>query len=283
MKTLLSVIFIFLFSFVAFGQTNITVTTEDGKKVVLKSDKTWEYVIESPKKETANQSTGSFSVDNIEDVKKFSKSISQEVKKSEFETEDQYIKRLTKLANEKQFNGKPIKQIAFLIEPLSFDYLAEGQTFNVTVYGESNGVTFVDRDRYGSFSRNSIRRDFNMSPEKAKELKPLMEIIILGFPVRSDYRLEAVPTQMIIRNKNTGEVYFNTALDNSLGVKINSSSSSEPITANSSSSDEASTSSSSPASKSSTSDSSKTVQVRGYTRKDGTYVKPHTRSAPRKP
>lgn len=26
----------------------------------------------------------------------------------------------------------------------------------------------------------------------------------------------------------------------------------------------------------------KTVQVKGYTRKDGTYVKPHTRSAPRR-
>jgi hypothetical protein len=283
MKTLLSVIFIFLFSFVAFGQTNITATTEDGKKVVLKSDKTWEYVIESPKKETVNQSTGNFSVDNIEDVKKFSKSISQEVKKSEFETEDQYIKRLTKLANEKQFNGKPIKQIAFLTEALSFNYSAEDETFNVGVFGQSGGVTFVSRNRSGRFSRDIISGRFNMSPEKAKELKPLMETIILGFPVGSDYQLDVVPIQIIVRNKNTGEVYFNNALDNFLGIKINPSSSSEPITANSSSSDEASTSSSSPAGKSSTSDSSKTVQVRGYTRKDGTYVKPHTRSAPRKP
>lgn len=29
-------------------------------------------------------------------------------------------------------------------------------------------------------------------------------------------------------------------------------------------------------------DNNKTVNVRGYTRKDGTYVRPHTRSAPRK-
>ena len=33
---------------------------------------------------------------------------------------------------------------------------------------------------------------------------------------------------------------------------------------------------------SSSSSSPKTVQVKGYTRKDGTYVKPHTRSAPKK-
>lgn len=32
---------------------------------------------------------------------------------------------------------------------------------------------------------------------------------------------------------------------------------------------------------SSPSNSSKTVHVKGYTRKDGTYVKPHTRSAPK--
>jgi hypothetical protein len=281
MKTLLSVIFIFLFSFVAFGQTNITATTEDGKKVVLKSDKTWEYVIESPKKETVNQSTGNFSVDNIEDVKKFSKSISQEVKKSEFETEDQYIKRLTKLANEKQFNGKPIKQIAFLAKTVLY-YSAENQTFDITVFGGEDDITFVDRSR-DYFSRTFTRRHFNMSPEKAKELKPLMETIILGFPVRSDYLLEVVPTQIIVRNKYTGEVYFNNGLDNFLGISINSSPSRERITANTSSSGEASTSSSSPAGESSTSDSSKTVHVRGYTRKDGTYVKPHTRSAPRKP
>lgn len=31
-----------------------------------------------------------------------------------------------------------------------------------------------------------------------------------------------------------------------------------------------------------TSSSAGTVQVKGYTRKDGTYVKPHTRSAPRR-
>jgi hypothetical protein len=42
------------------------------------------------------------------------------------------------------------------------------------------------------------------------------------------------------------------------------------------------TSSSSSSSNSSSSSSSKTVHVKGYTRKDGTYVRPHTRSAPKK-
>ncbi|SDJ98181.1 hypothetical protein [Flavobacterium noncentrifugens] len=37
-----------------------------------------------------------------------------------------------------------------------------------------------------------------------------------------------------------------------------------------------------PAASSSHLPSGKTVQVKGYTRKDGTYVRPHTRSAPRR-
>lgn len=43
-----------------------------------------------------------------------------------------------------------------------------------------------------------------------------------------------------------------------------------------------SSSSSSYKSRKSYSGSSKTVKVKGYTRKDGTYVKPHTRSAPKR-
>lgn len=53
-------------------------------------------------------------------------------------------------------------------------------------------------------------------------------------------------------------------------------------TASSSSSSASRSSTSSSSSSSSYSSSPKTVHVKGYTRKDGTYVRPHTRSAPRR-
>lgn len=55
-----------------------------------------------------------------------------------------------------------------------------------------------------------------------------------------------------------------------------------PVYAGSTEESDYKTSSYRSSSSSSSSSSSKTVHVRGYTRKDGTYVRPHTRSAPRK-
>ncbi len=45
MKNLITLLFIVLFSLSIFGQ-NKTATTEDGKKVILKPDKTWDFVKE---------------------------------------------------------------------------------------------------------------------------------------------------------------------------------------------------------------------------------------------
>jgi hypothetical protein len=48
MKNLLSIIFILVCGLSVFGQTRAT--TDDGKKVILKPDKTWDYIIEKPAK-----------------------------------------------------------------------------------------------------------------------------------------------------------------------------------------------------------------------------------------
>jgi hypothetical protein len=46
-KVLGGFILLFVFASSGFGQ-NIEIVTPDGKKVVLKLDKTWEYVVEKP-------------------------------------------------------------------------------------------------------------------------------------------------------------------------------------------------------------------------------------------
>ncbi len=258
---------------------NIVATTADGKKVVLKSDKTWEYVVDVPKPQAVVQPNNKFAIDDLKAVEEFTFINGKEIEKSEFETEDQYQQRLAKFAEEKQFNGKSIKEIAFAVDPLYFGYSAETQSFKVTIYG-SLSPEFVKRsDSY--FSQNIIDFSFKMSPQKAQELKTLMQIVVLGFPVKkSNYQLQVVATQIIVRNQNTGEIYYNAKQSSVLDKYKTSEIKNLPLDSTTSETPkEAAPTYNTP---SSTYSAPKTVQVKGYTRKDGTYVAPHTRSAPQK-
>ncbi len=273
MRKLLPILFVFVLSLSAFGQTkNIIATTEDGKRVVLNPDKTWEYKTETPKRERISQPENVLSTDSPEDIKSFVNSISEELQKNEFETEEEYQRRITKLIKEKQFNGKPINQIGFVVEDFSPSYSAEEQSFTLFITPSQKNLRLVDR-KYGRFTVTHIDKLFKMSPEKAKESKSLMEVIVYGLPIEySNYLgFEVVPTQMVVRNKNSGKIYFNASIDNFLGSGNNSVSFPEPITVDSS-----------PPIQPSTNNGPKTVQVDGYFRKDGTYVRPHTRTAPRR-
>ncbi len=278
MRKLLPILFVFVLSLSAFGQTkNIIATTEDGKSVVLKPDKTWEYKTETSKRERISQPENVLSMDSPQDVKSFVNSISEELQKSEFETEEEYQRRITKLIKEKQFNGKPINQIGFVVEDVSPRYSAEEQSFTLIMSSQKN-LRLVDH-KYGMFTGTLIHKLFKMSPEKAKESKSIMEVIVYGLPIKySNYfGFEVVPTQIVVRNKNSGEIYFNNSIDNFLGSRNNSVSFPEPIKIT-----EPIKIDSSPPIQPSTNNRPKTVHVDGYYRKDGTYVRPHTRSAPRR-
>lgn len=210
MKNLLP-LFILILAFTAFGQ--IEATTTDGKKVILKKDGTWEYVVEKLKNEV--KATNKIEADNYSDVLSFSRNLIPETKKSEFETESEYKIRLRKFVKEKQFNGKPIAEICFDAKPLVFYYKAESQRFTATFYG----LEYLDRS-YSSFSMKTLDFDFSMSPENAKTAKPLIKFFIFGFPVENNASgIGIVPTRIIAVNSDSNEIYLDKKIENFLSEK----------------------------------------------------------------
>jgi hypothetical protein len=247
-----SFIILFLFVFV-FGQDHTTklliATTEDGRKVILKADKTWEYEIESSKNElnqviqksqTIKTLQMPFIGNNLAEVTDFIDSIKDKIEKSEFETEAQYRNRIKKLVAETKFENKLLNEIVFVTTP-KFYFNAEKQTFNISFSDlkfEIESKT-VRQSKFKDYSLQISKRRalfdnfdytaffpeiiFNMSPQRAKEVKQNLRVAIYGSPVKVHGYINAalyfVPMKYIVFNSITGEIYSEIIEKDLINVK----------------------------------------------------------------
>lgn len=261
MKFALLLSSLLFFTNICLAQPIIEAVTQEGKKVILKPDKTWDYApIPKTKEEKTSQTDDAFI---------FTKENLRTLTKSEFETEAQYQSRLigfyTKL-------GKP-----FVIksQPSFFSYYAESQRFRVSIYGEGK-IKFVER-RFGMNSSTTIAFDFPIDPIEASKIKDDVEFYIYGYPAGFDMfdELQFIATKVEVKDKKNGRVYFTKDIPSYFTGKAlsNIEKINDEIRANGSSTTNGNGSGSTPGTD---------VRVKGYYRRDGTYVRPHTRSAPRR-
>jgi hypothetical protein len=266
MKKLLP-LFIFIFAVTVAGQ--VRATTEDGKKVILKSDGTWEHVVEKPDSPRVSTPDDKTPISNYNALVKFAQINEEQLKKSEFETEEQYLARLEKYVNETEFENKKLSESSLLMPSVEFRYDAESQEFSTYIFS-FGGFKIVDR-KSSMFMPNYARITFKASPSDAKEIKSNLRLKVVGFPVAPEYgrELHFFGTKFIVFDGQTNKIYAEIE-----GSKLNPNSAGNV--------DQPRTSTPASVTPSTVTPSNNgDVKVKGYYRRDGTYVRPHTRSRPR--
>jgi hypothetical protein len=233
MKVILSVVTCYLVcAGFASAQTDQIAITADGRKVVLKPDKTWEYQAAKPTPTPANEQL--IEADNVADVIKAVQALETDLKKSEFETETEYAARVRLLFSQKQNkSGRALDQTVLVFDDTS-SYDAERQLFTLsprflrvnipeTFYGTSivrlSRVVLAERFA-GSWleDRSQVGFTFSMDPETARKVKPNLALAIYGVPVQvRGNDLSIVPLKYVALNKLTGERYAERIVVNKFG------------------------------------------------------------------
>ena len=198
-------ILLFVFASLGFGQ-NIEVVTPDGKKVVLKPDKTWEYVVEKPiptEPQTTNDDT---KITDMTQLFIFATKNKKNLEKNGSETEKEYISRLIKFVNETDFDGKKLKDSSVLFDAV-FKYNEQLQEFSSSGFVVGQNFVLVKRVNNTEFKGRRLEINFKMPLEKAMKVKNDLRIKIVGFPVEIPKELKFFPTKFIIFNQKTKEIY----------------------------------------------------------------------------
>ncbi|MDQ6787850.1 MAG: hypothetical protein M3033_13670 [Acidobacteriota bacterium] len=217
MKFVISIILLLVLGSTELGQTkNITATTEEGKKVILKPDKTWDYEQVKKSGNIFSNTNGKRIVgDDALKVVNFFESIKNKILKGASESEKEYLARLDKVTSEIKFNGKPLNKTVFVIEP-DLRYDAEGQTFTVLVsisnniFKENNFSLEPRKWQYGKFTLHYTYLQLKISVAKAKTDTSNIQLAIYGFPVgfeKVSRKIAFVPLKYVFFNKKTGEIY----------------------------------------------------------------------------
>lgn len=246
MKTLLLIL---LLGFSTFGQTakplpkktplpkttkpiiETEAKTKDGKSVILKSDGTWFYNIETPlnqdkENNVSKKITVPFISDSEEEVSVFlDKSDSVFLPdKSQYETEMEYATRLSEIFYESATGvKKPVTEIAFLL-----GYELE-QSYNA----EKEILSYKIRDsyRYRAFGKLQLVRafdneyrlyepafSFEMPIKEARTKSFNLRTAVFGYPVRNPKIREREKDKVwfflkriVVFNGQTGEIHYETS------------------------------------------------------------------------
>jgi hypothetical protein len=224
MKNKNNLILILSFCCSAFGQT-MEATTTDGRKVILNPDKTWSFKVEPQKtSQVLSKMPIPFTGDSLVKVTELAETLTN-LKKSEFETEEQYKTKLRNLIRETKFGDKKIEEIVFVFDS-GFRYNAENQKFNLsTIFIKIEDIMSVPNQKYGEYrirligekndyGFSNLYRDFElkMLPDKAQEVKDNLRLAIYGFPVEvrayKNADLDFAPLRYVVFNNKTGEIYL---------------------------------------------------------------------------
>lgn len=204
-KVLSGSILLFVFAGSDFGQ-NIEVVTPDGKKVVLKPNKTWEYVVEKPVPIDPITQNDDTKITDITQLFIFATKNKTNLEKNGSETETEYLSRLIKFVNETDFDGKKLKDSSVLFNT-DFKYNEQLQEFSSSGYVVGQNYVLVKRVDNTEFKGRRLEIYFKMPPEKAIEVKNDLRVKIVGFPVGVPKELEFFATKIIIFSQKTKEIY----------------------------------------------------------------------------
>ncbi|HLM62066.1 MAG TPA: hypothetical protein VK308_14765 [Pyrinomonadaceae bacterium] len=198
-------------------------TTTDGKKVVLKSDGTWSYTKEEsaplkPREEMpVRKLPVPFTADDVKEVMTFLGKDELILRKSEYETEQEYSSRLSKIQYETASTKKLLTDIAFIF-PLKQEFNAESEIFSFDLYNSLNYRAFstlqLVHRRGNEYRTYEPSFYFKMPREQAKSVGYKLQVAVFGYPVKIDKRYKDDPKllfylkRIAVFNKETGEIYY---------------------------------------------------------------------------
>lgn len=198
----------------------IEATTKDGKKVILRSNGTWDYAKIEGKGESTDLPSKKLSVpfiaDDIKQVIVFLEKNEARLKKSEYETEKEFSNRLSEVQYEAATTKKLFTDISFRFT-LNKEYNAETETFTFKLYNSLNYRAFSElllvRPRGNEFRIYEPSLNFKIPRERAREISSNLEIAVFGYPVKidssySDKRLLFLLKRISVFNQETGEIYY---------------------------------------------------------------------------
>jgi len=200
----------------------IEAITKDGKKVVLKSNKTWDYAKEVTASEKPKENLPikklpvPFLADNVKEVLAFLAKDEWQFRKSEFETEQEYSNRLSKIQYETSTTKKPLTDVVFIF-PLKQDYDAERETFSFELYNFLDYRTVstlkLVRRRNNEYLVYEPSFSFKMPREQARKVAYNLKVAVFGYPVKidnsykDDSKLSFFLKRLVVFNEGTGDIY----------------------------------------------------------------------------
>jgi hypothetical protein len=209
MKHLLPIL-ILIFSFTLLGQTQ-TATTTDGRIVILKPDKTWDYAEEKKVPATIKIEPNyiNFKGDNWEDLKTFLKL--QAYQKGEFETMAQFKARFETYKKTKMELLKKNVEDTVVVGISALNYDGETKSFKPDFMkldvekGIGPTLRFYTSPNFGQTNDRRMYLAFSVSPEKAKN-KHNIRFAIYGTPIGS-FLSEIIPRKIVVFDTTTGEIF----------------------------------------------------------------------------
>ena len=216
MKNLILLTFILLpfFAELVVGQPDQIVTDNAGRKIVLKADKTWDFLVVKPPPPVSDKRIVS---DQVEEIANLLESIKAKIVKSEFETQTQYLNRIREITANTQNpkTNKPLDKTVFVFRN-DGSYNAEKGTFHFSLFSRSIemrrslqfGLEYSGNYWVGLIA-DSMLPTFRMAPDQAQIVKPDLALAVYCVPVALDYgpRVVAVPLRFVAFNVKTNEVY----------------------------------------------------------------------------
>lgn len=203
--------------------TTIEATTKDGKKVLLKSDKTWDYIVEESKTDESKEILPiekleiPFTGDDVKEISAFYKEFRGKLAKNQYETEQEYKTRLQTIPFESSGIKKTANEIVFVIDG-NHRYDAEKEIFLYSIKSYPSiafsPLRFVKYFSQGGYMSNTPVFSFKMPLSQAKREGYFIKVAIFGYPVELDESNSSYPLlsffikRIVVFNTISGDIYY---------------------------------------------------------------------------
>jgi len=196
-----------------FGQKPIEALLPDGRKIVLKRDKTWGYIAG----QTPNQQPDPLRVETLESLVALMKKSPEAFTQNESETQEEYFSKLKSYFDKADLNGKKLKDTFFLLQT-DFTYHSEEQEFTTRFDIFNTNYSIASRVN-GVYSYAFPVLSLKMSPERATELKPHLRLAVNAVPINlgSSERVRLLPVKYVIYDDRDKKILATISTQNELG------------------------------------------------------------------
>lgn len=196
----------------SFGQKPIEVSLPDGRKVLLKPDKTWGHI----PSQSPTQQTEPLRVEPLESLIALMKKSPEVFTQDESETQEEYFSKLRSYFNKTELNGKKLKDTFFLLQT-DFTYHAEEQEFTTTF--DFNTKYVIASRLNGVYNYAHPELSLKMPPDKATELKPYLRLAVNALPVSlwSSERVMLLPVKYVIYDERDKKILATISTKNEIG------------------------------------------------------------------